>query len=61
MNYDPDKHHCISIRLKGYDYSWPGAYFVTVCTQNTDCLFGKIANDEMLLNRFGRIIEEKTD
>ena len=59
MKYDPNKHHRRSIRLKGYDYSWPGAYFVTVCTHNRDCLFGKIANDEMFLNRFGRIIEEK--
>lgn len=42
MKYDPNKHHRRSIRLKGYDYSWPGAYFVTVCTHNRDCLFGKI-------------------
>ncbi len=39
-----------SIRLKGYDYSRPGAYFVTLCTHNCECLFGEIANDTMLLN-----------
>lgn len=39
MNYDPDKHHRRSIRLHGYDYTQPGAYFVTICTQNKECLF----------------------
>ncbi|GBE26434.1 hypothetical protein BMS3Bbin03_00347 [bacterium BMS3Bbin03] len=33
MKYDPDRHHRRSIRLKGYDYSQPGWYFVTVCVQ----------------------------
>ena len=33
MKYDPQRHHRRSIRLKGYDYTWPGAYFVTICTQ----------------------------
>jgi putative transposase len=39
MKYDPKKHHRRSIRLPGYDYTQPGAYFVTVCTQNRECLF----------------------
>jgi len=39
MKYDPKKHHRRSIRLPGYDYTQPGAYFITVCTQNRDCLF----------------------
>jgi len=38
--YDPAIHHRRSIRLQGYDYSQAGAYFVTVCTQNRECLFG---------------------
>ena len=33
MGYDPEKHGRRSIRLKGYDYSQPGAYFVTMCLQ----------------------------
>jgi hypothetical protein len=33
-NYDPDIHHRRSIRVKGYDYSSDGAYFVTICAQN---------------------------
>jgi REP element-mobilizing transposase RayT len=59
MTYDPQKHHRRSIRLKGWDYSRPGAYFVTVCTQNRECLFGEIQKDEMQLNGFGGIILER--
>ena len=43
-----------SIRLKNYDYSQPGAYFVTICTQHRACLFGEIKDGEMLLNEAGR-------
>ena len=38
MKYDPQVHHRRSIRLPGYDYSQPGAYFVTICTHNRDLL-----------------------
>src|SRR5688572_18214248 len=38
MKYNPTKHHRRSIRLKGYDYHAAGAYFVTVCTQNRECV-----------------------
>jgi REP element-mobilizing transposase RayT len=38
MRYDPTKHHRRSIRLKGYDYHNAGAYFVTICTKNRECL-----------------------
>src|SRR3989304_1368989 len=36
MKYDPQLHHRRSIRLSGYDYSQPGAYFVTMCTYNRE-------------------------
>ena len=39
MGYDPKKHHRRSIRLRGWDYTSPGAYFVTICTHNGQCLF----------------------
>ena len=55
-DYDPEKHHRRSIRLKGYDYSRPGAYFLTICTHNRDPMFGQIADGEMVLNRYGRIV-----
>ena len=38
MKYDPTKHHRRSIRLKGYDYHMTGAYFVTICTKNRECV-----------------------
>ena len=38
MKYDPTKHHRRSIRLKGYDYRNAGAYFVTICTKNRECV-----------------------
>jgi REP element-mobilizing transposase RayT len=38
MKYDPQKHHRRSIRLKGYDYHNAGAYFVTICTMDRECL-----------------------
>jgi putative transposase len=47
--------HRRSIRLKGYDYSQDGLYFITICTQNRACLFGNIVNGEMILNEYGQI------
>lgn len=53
--YNPNIHHRKSIRLKGYDYSQAGLYFITICVYNRQCLFGEIVNDEMVLNDFGNI------
>lgn len=58
-----------SIRLNGFDYSKSGYYFVTICTQNRDEIFGKIVgaglvpaqNDEemrMVLNDVGKMVDE---
>ena len=55
MKYNPQIHHRRSIRLKGYDYSQAGAYFITICCQDRECRFGKIENDEMILNKYGQI------
>ncbi len=45
MKYNPDIHHRRSVRLKGYDYSLAGVYFITICALNKECLFGRIADD----------------
>jgi len=45
MKYNPDIHKRRSIRLKGYDYSQSGAYFVTICVQDRTCLFGRVVDD----------------
>jgi REP element-mobilizing transposase RayT len=57
-HYNPEIHHRRSIRLKGYDYASEGLYFVTMCVQNRECLFGEIKNDEMVLNDAGRMVEK---
>ena len=59
MKYDPEKHHRRSIRLKEYDYSQSGAYFITICVYNRECLFGEIVNGEMRLNEWGTIVENE--
>lgn len=55
MTNKSDIHHRRSIRLQGYDYSRAGAYFITICTQNRECLFGDIADGKIALNPFGEI------
>jgi len=59
MKFDPKKHHRHSIRLKDYDYSQAGAYYVTINVQNRECLFGEIVDYEMILNEAGKMIEEQ--
>lgn len=56
--YNPNKHQRRSIRLKGYDYSQSGLYFITICCQDRACLFGRVVNDEMELNDAGKIAEQ---
>lgn len=58
MTYDPHNHHRRSIRLKGYDYARAGAYFVTICTRNRECLFGEVVDGKLWLNDAGRIVAD---
>ncbi|MBE7010292.1 MAG: hypothetical protein E7418_02235 [Ruminococcaceae bacterium] len=46
-------------RLKEYDYSTPGAYFITICTNQKLHLFGEIANNVMQLNDLGEIVNQE--
>jgi putative transposase len=55
MPYDPRIHKRRSIRLSGYDYTSPGAYFITIVTHRRRPLFGEIVRGEMRLNEWGRI------
>jgi REP element-mobilizing transposase RayT len=55
MSHDPQRHHRRSIRLKGYDYTQAGAYFITLCVQDRECLFGDVVNGEMQLSEAGQI------
>jgi len=48
-----------SIRLQDYDYSQEGAYFITICTQGKECLFGNIVDGEMVLNDAGGMVQKE--
>ena len=61
MTFNPDIHHRRSIRLKGYDYSQAGAYFITICTKNRECMFGDILDGKMVLNHAGDMIQTVWD
>ncbi len=57
MIYNPKIHHRKSIRLKGYDYSKSGMYYITMTTQNWLCLFGHVKNGIMIFNDAGAMLE----
>jgi putative transposase len=59
VKYNLDTHHRRSIRLKEYDYSPAGGYFVTVCTHKGECFLGKIVNGKMVLNEYGKIVRDE--
>ena len=54
---DPERHHRRSIRLKGWDYRWPGAYFVTIVTHGRQLLFGEVEGGEVVLSLCGRVVK----
>lgn len=58
MKFNPDIHHRKSLRLKHYDYSQNGLYFLTLCSKNRECLFGEIITDVMVLNNLGKKVTE---
>ena len=55
----PKRRNRRSIRLKGYDYAGAGAYFVTICAQNRECLYGEIMNGKMVLKDAGEIVADE--
>lgn len=57
--YNPNIHNRRSIRLKGYDYSGAGIYFITICCQNREYRFGDVLNGEMKLNDAGIMVENE--
>lgn len=65
VTHDSGIHHRRSIRLQRYDYTQAGAYFITICTQNRECLFGDIMTvgatprgcPVAVLNDAGRMIQ----
>ena len=63
MKYNPEIHHRRSVRLKDFDYSSDGSYYITICTQGRENLFGDVAvgadsiSALMELNHAGKMIE----
>ncbi len=57
--YDPNKHHRRSIRLKGWDYRTAGYYFVTICTYQRENTFGHIQDGVIRLSELGEIVREE--
>ena len=58
LMFNPEIHHRRSIRLRSYDYSQYGTYFVTLCVQGRECLFGSIHNDMMEANNAGTAVQD---
>lgn len=61
MTYDLRIHHRRSIRLRGYDYAGGGAYFITICTQDKEFLFGQVVEGKMILSEQGSIVQGTWD
>ncbi len=67
MKYDPQIRHRPfdstqgrrSIRLKGYDYTQAGAYFITICSHQREHIFGEVVDGEMKLNKFGLVAKQQ--
>lgn len=57
--YNPKIHHRRSIRLKGFDYTQAGLYFITICCQDRVCRFGQVVMGEMVLNEIGKMVESE--
>ena len=56
---DPKSHHRRSIRLKGYDYSRAGAYFVTIVAWQRECLFGEVVDRGIVLSELGMVMRNE--
>ncbi|MEM7019725.1 MAG: transposase [Pseudomonadota bacterium] len=59
MKLDHDVSHRRSIRLKGYDYTQVGFYFITICAHNHKCIFGRITDSNMSLRHEGKIAQDE--
>jgi len=53
-----NKYRIKSTRLQEYNYGQDGLYFVTICTKECQCFFGKIVNEKMILNQLGEMADK---
>jgi REP element-mobilizing transposase RayT len=59
MRYDKYGLNRRSIRMQGHDYSLGGSYYITICTYDRECLYGDVADGEMILSEYGQIVREE--
>ena len=59
MTLFKNKYRVESVRLPGYDYSQPGAYYITIVAYNRECLFGNVVDGKMMLNEFGELVKNE--
>ena len=59
MPYNPTIHNRHSIRLPGYDYTQPGAYYLTILTHKKEHLFGKVVDGIVQLSPVGEVVQEE--
>ena len=52
-SHTPKPSDALPIRVQGYDYTQAGAYFITICARNRECLWGKVVNGMVQLNETG--------
>jgi putative transposase len=58
LRYDPSKHHRRSIRLAGYHYGAPGAYYVTLVVRQRACLLGGVRPEGVVsLSEMGQVVK----
>ena len=51
--------HRKHLRLRGYDYAFPGAYFVTICSAGKRPVFGFISGERIVLSPAGEIVRSE--
>ncbi len=56
VTYNPEIHHRRTIRARGYDYSQPGSYVVTICTWEREFFLGEVVDGEMQVNEVGALV-----
>jgi putative transposase len=59
MNLYRNRYRIESTRLRGWDYSTPGLYYITIVTANRECLFGEIVEGRMILAETGILVQEE--
>lgn len=59
MRYVPGLPGRRSIRLPGYDYTQPGAYFITICTHKRERLFGEVVDGTMCTTPYGDVVRDE--